>query len=91
MTFIVPPPLLYFSVKMKSIDAYFMGHYLLTKHQYYEAGFWLYSALMKYKTNEFNRIVDYGKEKPFELYAETLMHQSMWLEKQGSIVFEIYS
>ena len=69
----------YFSVKMKSIDAYFMGQYLFTNHQYYEAGFWFYSALMKYKTNEFNRIVDYGKEKPFELYAETLMHQSVWL------------
>ena len=66
-----------FSVKMKPIDAYFMGHYLFTKHQYYEASFWLYDAIIRYKANEFNHIVDFGKEKPLELYAETLMRQSM--------------
>lgn len=62
---------------MKSIDAYFMGLHLFSKKDYYPAGFWLYNAIMKYEDNDFNRIVDFGKEKLLEMYATTLMHQSM--------------
>lgn len=65
---------------MKSIDCYFMGYYMFSKHYFYPAGFWLYTSIMNYEENNyFNNIIDFGKEKALELYAETLVKQSKCL------------
>lgn len=68
-----------FSAKLKPIDSYFMGYYLYGKKEYYPAGFWLYSSILSYEESDFNKIVSFGKEKLFELYAETLLRQSTLL------------
>ncbi|XP_037812163.1 prolyl 4-hydroxylase subunit alpha-2-like [Lucilia sericata] len=66
-----------YETKLKSIDSYFMGYYLFSKKLYYPAGFWLNSSLGNYEDeNEFNKIVNFNKEKILELYAETLVQQN---------------
>lgn len=65
-----------YSVKLKAIDRYFMGLHLFGKEHYYQSGFWLYSAIDSYEPSEYNRIVDFGEEKSFSLYAEALLKQS---------------
>lgn len=66
-----------FSGKLKSIDSYFMGYHLLSKKEYYPAGFWMYSSINNYEENTyFNTIVGYSKDRPLQLYAEILVAQS---------------
>ncbi|KAI8119596.1 Prolyl 4-hydroxylase subunit alpha-2 [Lucilia cuprina] len=75
-----------YNASLKSIDSYFMGYYLFSKNLYYPAGFWLYNSIINYEElNNFNSIVDFGKEKPLELYADILVKQNRPKDALSSI------
>ncbi|XP_061396397.1 prolyl 4-hydroxylase subunit alpha-1-like [Musca vetustissima] len=64
-----------YNAKLSSVDCYFMGLHLVSKKNFYLAGFWLYNAIENYKNTDYYKIIDYGRDKPNALYADVLAKQ----------------
>ncbi|XP_073817096.1 prolyl 4-hydroxylase subunit alpha-1-like [Musca autumnalis] len=64
-----------YDAKLSAVDCYFMGLHLFAKKSYYQAGFWLYNAIELYENSDYNKIIDYGLDKPNALYGEVLVKQ----------------
>lgn len=64
------------SVRLKSIDRYYMGHHLFVEKKFYYSASWTFTAIMSYEASDYNELVDYTEDKVYILYAETLMKQS---------------
>ncbi|XP_061400915.1 prolyl 4-hydroxylase subunit alpha-2-like [Musca vetustissima] len=65
-----------YNVQMKTVDRYFMGYYLHGQAKYFHSAYWTYQAIMSHEDSEYNAIMDFGKEKVYALYGETLVKQN---------------
>lgn len=66
---------------MKPLDRYFMGYYLFGQEKYFHSAYWTYQAIMSHEESDYNAIIDFGLEKVYALYGETLVKQSKFLIK----------
>ncbi|XP_058982692.1 uncharacterized protein LOC101899183 [Musca domestica] len=65
-----------YNVQMKPLDRYFMGYYLFGQEKYFHSAYWTYQAIMSHEDSDYNAIMDFGLEKVYALYGETLVKQN---------------
>ncbi|XP_073817092.1 prolyl 4-hydroxylase subunit alpha-2-like isoform X2 [Musca autumnalis] len=65
-----------YNVQMKPIDLYFMGYHLFSQEKFFHSAYWTYQAILTFEESEYNKIMDFGQEKIYGLYGETLVKQN---------------
>uniref|UniRef100_A0A1I8Q812 procollagen-proline 4-dioxygenase n=1 Tax=Stomoxys calcitrans TaxID=35570 RepID=A0A1I8Q812_STOCA len=65
-----------YDAKLLPIDRYFIGKHLFDRANYFQAAFWMFSAIEAYESNNYMQVLDFGHETIYALYAANLMYQN---------------